>query len=454
MSLQVAIADRQTSVGTRLDYLPIGRIHRKLLFLHGFGWLFDALDVGIVTFVLAVLARDWKLTPSQIGLIGSASPAGMLIGAAFAGVIADHWGRKTVFQATLFIFCITTLLCGAAWNVSSLLTFRFLVGVGLGGELPVVASLLCEFIPAAKRGRYLVLLESFWAFGWLLAALVAFLLIPIYGWRWAFVVGALPAFYVAVIRRKLPESPRWLESKGRSKEAEAIVSEFETAAATATHVVPDGNIHRTNEASPPAKAHFSDLLNGEFRRRTIMLWLVWFGLTFGYYGIFVWLPILLVRSGFPIANSFLFVVFMTIAQIPGYFTAAAFIERYGRKVVLVVYLTISAIAAVFFGYSTSTIQLLIAGLIMSFFNLGAWGALYAYTPELYPTRIRATGHGAASAFGRIGGLLAPLTVGALLPGWGKEGVLALNSGFILLGAAAVLLLGFETKSKILEEIAK
>ena len=192
----------------RLERLPLSWLHYKFLFIHGFGWLFDAMDVGIITFVLAALAKDWGLHPNQIGLIGSAGLAGMAVGAAISGIVADYWGRKKVFQVTLLIFAVTTLLCASAWNVTSMMFFRFLVGVGLGGELPVVSSLLSEFIPGKQRGRFIILLESFWAWGWLIAALVAFLVIPAHGWRIAFVIGAIPAFYIWVVRRKLPESDR------------------------------------------------------------------------------------------------------------------------------------------------------------------------------------------------------------------------------------------------------
>ena len=149
------------NISERLERLPLSWVHYKLLIIHGFGWLFDAMDVGIITFVLVALAKDWQLHPAQIGLIASSGLLGMFVGAAVSGVVADYWGRKTVFQVTLLIFSITTLLCALAWNVQSMIIFRFLVGVGLGGELPVVSSLLSEFIPGKHRGRFIVLLESF-----------------------------------------------------------------------------------------------------------------------------------------------------------------------------------------------------------------------------------------------------------------------------------------------------
>ena len=182
-----------------------------------------------------------------------------------------------------------------------------------------------------------------------------------------------------------------------------------------------------------------------------MLWILWFGLVFGYYGIFVWLPTLLVRAGYSMVNSFLYIIIITLAQIPGYFSAAYLVERIGRKPVIVLYLLMSAVCAYLFGHATSTTMILTWASLMSFFNLGAWGAVYTYTPEQYPTRDRATGAGAAAAFGRIGGLIAPILVGVLLPSIGRSGVLTMNAALLIVAAGAVGILGVETKGKSLEE---
>lgn len=444
--------DLPSDIAERLDRLPVSWLHYRLLLIHGFGWLFDAMDVGLITFVLAALAREWSLSSRQVGLIGSAGLAGMFIGAAAGGVVADRLGRKAVFQLTLLLFALASLLCAVAWSVPSMMLFRFLVGVGLGGELPVVSSLLSEVVPGRYRGRFIVLLESFWAFGWLAAALVAFLLIPAYGWRPAFVIGAVPALYVWIVRRGLPESPRWLESQGRRDEAIEIVAamEAESSRRTGTALLP---------VSPPSisvkvpGSGLKEIWSNDYRTRTIMLWILWFGLVFGYYGIFVWLPSLLVQAGYSLVNSFGYVVIITLFQIPGYFSAAYLIERIGRKAVIVTYLFLSAGAAVLFGDSSTTFDILLWASLMSFFNLGAWGAVYTYTPELYPTRIRTTGVGSATAFGRVGGILAPTLVGLLLPSIGRSGVLALNAGLLSIAAIAVGTLGEETKGRSLEELS-
>jgi len=444
--------NNSSNIISRLERLPISRLHYKLLFIHGFGWLFDAMDVGIVTFVMVALAKDWNLPPNQLGFIGSAGLAGMIFGAIISGIVADYWGRKRVFQITLLIFSITTLLCALAWNVLSLVIFRFLVGVGLGGELPVVSSLLSEFIPSKHRGRFLVLLESFWAYGWLIAAIVAFLFIPKFGWRVAFVIATIPAFYIWIIRRKLPESPRWYAAKKRTAEAEAVIKAMELETERLTKApLPPVKEYEIRGMDSAMLFSFTELWKPEYRKQTITLWILWFGLVFGYYGIFVWLPTLLVKAGYSMVNSFFYVIIITLAQIPGYFSAAYLVDRIGRKPVIVVYLLMSALAAYLFGQASNTMTILLWAILMSFFNLGAWGAVYTYTPESYPTRARTTGAGSAAAFGRVGGFIAPLVVGFLLPSFGRTGVLLLNALLMAIAAASVAILGVETKNKILPE---
>jgi len=441
----------------RLDRLPLSKFHWRLLWASGLGWMFDAMDVGIVTFVLASLKENWSLSPQQVGNIASMGLLGMFIGAIFAGVLSDRLGRKLAFQGTLFLFSLASGLCGLAWGYGSLVFFRFLVGLGLGGELPVASTLVSEFSPSRYRGRLLTLLESFWAYGWVLAALIAYFVIPRYGWRLAFFLGALPAIYVLVLRRAIPESPRFLLARGRFQEAEEILTRWVSPSSKEEEASEESGNLRRDSPPPPIqrKVGFRDLWSPPYLRRTLCLWLLWFFMVYSYYGIFVWLPSLLVASGYTLVRSFRFVLIITLAQIPGYFSAALLVDRMGRKWVLTSYLFLCALAAYLFGRADSVGEILWWGSWMSFFNLGAWGVVYTYTPELYPTRVRGTGSGWAAAFGRLGGILAPLAVGAMLKDWGRShteifGMFAL---LLILGGLVVALLGEETKGKSLEEIA-
>lgn len=440
--------DVQTqTIAQRLDSLPLSRVHWRIVIVCGLGWLFDAMDSGLIAFVLAKLMGLWGLSKTQISWVVSVGLMGMFCGALLSGLIADRIGRKYLFQATLFLFSFATGLCSLAAGFVSLLILRFFVGFGLGGELPVASTLVTEFSPSQHRGRMLVILESFWAFGWAAAAIIAFRIIPMYenGWKIAFLIGFLPAFYSFYLRRGIPESPRYLMSAGKTEEAVKVVRWMETQCGQ-----PEAKLSLTT-AAPAGRVSIADLWYGKLARRTAMLWILWFTMVYSYYGIFTWLPSLLVSHGMQITKSFEYTMYITLAQIPGYFSAALLVDRIGRKKTLVPYLFGCAIAAYLFGTASTPAQIILYGCMISFFNLGAWGVVYTYTPELYSTDIRATGAGTAVAVGRIGGILAPLVVPIFAT---TQMVFAHFAAVVIAGAVAVGLLGEETKQKSLEEIGR
>ncbi|MBO6292598.1 MAG: MFS transporter [Selenomonas sp.] len=382
----------------RLEKLPVDSFQYKLLAVTGLGWLFDSMDTGLIAFVLPVLAKDWSLTPAQMGWIGSIGLIGMALGAVLAGTLADRIGRKKVFSITVLLYSLSTGMCALSWSYESLLFFRFLVGFGLGGELPVAATLMSEYAPSHLRGRFIVLLESFWALGWLVAACIAYLLIPMFGWKIAFVIGTLPALYVFLIRLHMPESVRYLLSHNKVDEAKEIILQLEKKLAVASQPF-EGELTPLEKGQVKEETpHFLKLWNRQFRMRTLMLWLAWFGIVFSYYGIFMWLPSIVFAQGFAVVKTFEYVLIMTLAQLPGYFAAAYLVDVIGRKYTLSLFLLMSGVCSFFFGNATSSETLLAWGAAMSFFNLGAWGVIYTYTPEQYPTAMRALGSGWAAVF--------------------------------------------------------
>src|SRR6478735_313845 len=365
---------------------------RQLLGIAGLGWLFDAMDVGILSFIIAALHAEWGLSPTEMSWIGSVNSIGMAVGALVFGLLADRIGRKTVFIVTLVLFSVAS------------------------GLSALTSTLVSETVAPEKRGKVVVLLESFWAFGWLLAALISYFVIPAYGWQLALILTAIPAFYAIYLRIKLPDSPQFVEA--------------------------------TKEKKPSIADNVRSVWSKPYRQSTIMLWVLWFCVVFSYYGMFLWLPSVMVIKGFSLIKSFEYVLIMTLAQLPGYYTAAWFIERMGRKFVLVTYLLGTAASAYIFGNAESLWLLLTAGMLLSFFNLGAWGALYAYTPEQYPTSIRGTGAGMAASFGRIGGILGPLLVGYMsTQGTSLTVTFSIFCAAILIGVISVVFLGKETKQK-------
>jgi len=428
-----AEANTHLTRSERLDRLPFTGTHRKVLAGSGVGWALDAMDVGLISFVMAALATHWQLTDTTLSWVASVGFIGMAVGASLGGLLADRIGRRQVFALTLLVYGLATGAAALSWSVAALLVFRFVIGLGLGAELPVAVTLVSEYAPARIRGRVVVVLEAFWAVGWVLAAVIGYLVVPASdaGWRWALAIGAVPALYAVVVRRGLPESVRFLESRGRHEEAEDAVRRFERSAGVApptTAAVAAGG----PEPTPGPGA----LWQAGTRLRTAALWVVWFGVNFSYYGAFIWLPTLLVASGLDLVRSFGFTLVITLAQLPGYAVAAVLVETWGRRPTLSTFLVGSAASAVVFGTAGSESMLIAGGMALSFFNLGAWGALYAITPEVYPTSLRATGAGWAAGFGRIASILAPLAVPPLRAAGDNVLVFACFAAFFALAAAA------------------
>ena len=428
---------RSISRTERLDRLPVTGKHKRLLFGSGIGWALDAMDVGLISFIMAALAVHWGITPTQSSWLASVGFIGMALGATFGGLLADKFGRRHIFALTLLVYGLATGASALATGLTLLIVLRFFIGLGLGAELPVASTLISEFAPLKVRGRMVVLLEAFWAVGWILAAVIGTFVVGASesGWRWALALGMVPALYALYVRLHLPESVRFLESKGRHEEAEEIVASFEAE-------VDDADIDRTTPAPTYSEEDVTatSIWSKSLRGRTLALWTIWFCVNLSYYGAFIWIPSLLVADGFSLVKSFSFTLIITLAQLPGYAAAAWLIEVWGRRSTLAIFLVGSALSAGFFGFANTEAMIILAGCLLSFFNLGAWGALYAIGPELYPTALRGRGTGAAAGFGRLASILAPLIVPPLIAVAGTGWLFVLFAAAFGLAAVAALTL--------------
>ena len=435
------------SKNERLDRLPVTSKHKKLLVGSGVGWALDAMDVGLISFIMAALAVHWNLESTQTSWIATGGFVGMALGASLGGLLADKFGRRHVFALTLLVYGLATGASALATGLAVLIALRFIVGLGLGAELPVASTLISEFAPRRIRGRMVVLLEAFWAAGWIAAAIIGTFVVGASdsGWRWALAIGMVPAAYALYVRLALPESVRYLEAKNRHQEAEEIVISFENAALAEgknldSDLAPEVALDEAFEGS--------SIWSSRLRARTAALWIIWFCINLSYYGAFIWIPSLLVADGFTLVRSFSFTLIITLAQLPGYAAAAWLIEVWGRRVTLAVFLVGSAVSAGAFGLADSEVSIIIAGCFLSFFNLGAWGALYAIGPELYPTHIRGRGTGAAAGFGRIASIISPLIVPPILAAAGQPWLFVLFASAFAIAAIAAFTLP-ENKGKAL-----
>jgi MFS transporter, putative metabolite:H+ symporter len=440
------------NISNRLERLPLTRYQRTLFVIIATAWLFDSIDLAALTFVLGPISDEFGLTATQSGLLASASFAGMAVGASSAGALADRFGRRPVFASSMICWGLASLVAAFSWDFTSLFIARFFIGIGMGAEFPVAQSLLAEFVPAGSRGRYLGFLEGFWPLGFISCGAVSFVFVPWLGWRSLFVILAILSLYALFLRRAVPESVRWYEARGRFDEARAAMDDFEHKVEQAYgRPLPPVSDAPVGAASIAERVPLAELFTRFYLRRTIMVWALWFFVLLGYYGITTWQGKLLSDSGMTVASSIGFILLTALWGIPGFVSSSLLLERFGRKPVIVGFILCSAVAAYFYGGQESLVGLVIAGSVMQFCFFGMWSALYAYTPEVFATRFRATGCGTASTLGRIGAIVGPLIVPAALANWGQVSAFAMAGAFMVLGAMVVVILGPETNNRVLEE---
>lgn len=404
------------------------------------GWGVGAMYAGLVSGTLPLIQQELSLSPEEAGRVLSSWLLGMLLGASGLGYLADRLGRKLSLLVSTALMGVFTPLSAAARGWLDLSLYRVLAGAGNAGYMVTASVLLAEYAPTKVRGRQVALLESAWAFGWLAALLLSRLIAPSYGWRAVFALSGAALALLPALLASVPESLKFLVARGRLEEAEKLARKLGL---------------ELPERSPAARRGVRDLLKPPYSRRTLMLWTHWFMIVFTYWGIFLWLPSILYARGVPFVRSLDYAIAITLAQLPGYLSGAYLIEVLGRKPVLALYMLLAGAASLGMWLSASDFEALVWGVLVSFFNLGAWGVTYAYTPELYPTDLRGTGSGWANAFGRMGGILGPYLAGVLIQAYGNP--FTPFSLFVvghLISAAVVAALGVETKGKTLESISR
>lgn len=447
-----------SNVAARLERLPLAGFHRRLLLIGGLGYMFDGLDSSSLAFLLPVVSKLWRLTSAQTGLVASSTYIGYFFGAFLSGVLADVIGRRRIMMSALAIYCAASMASATAHDWHTFFALRMLAGFGSGAETVVIAPFLAEFVPRRYRGMFCGALVGFMSFGYLSSSILGYTVVRNFadGWRYLAVLTSLPVVMLLWWRRTLPESPRWLESRGRSAEADSIVraieSRYEQEGIALSPPRSPGAIPAAAQGGGSALQNVLTLFSRRLVGTTAVSWLMWFSVAFAYYSFFSWIPSLLVKEGLTLTKSFGYSIAIYGAQIPGYFSAAWLNERIGRKGVVASYMTLGGLAAIALAFSHTGAQITVAGVCLSFFMNGAFAGVYAYTPEVFPTAVRTTGTGSSSSFGRIGSVSAPILVGLVYPAFGFFGVFAMTTTVLLAGACVVFFLGIETRNRSLEDI--
>jgi len=436
----------QAAGGQRLT-----RFHYGLLGLGSFIYAFTALNVLLIATVLTPIISEFSLVnqPLISGLLLSAGYVGMFVGALTCGILADRIGRKKTLLFNILMMTTFTAFNAIAPDPMTMGILRFLAGIGLGGALPQPGVYISEYIPAKYRGRILGLVEASWVYGALLSLAFPFVLYPLVGWRLTFLVSLLPLVLLPIVYFFAPESIRYLLYRGKTKQAKQLVSKY----GLSLEEFKEEQVQL--EGKRGFKQDLREIWSKNFKKRTLMLWVVWGVLVYSYHGIFIWLPTFYATSlDLSVFKSIQWVLIVTLAQVPGYYTAALLLDRVGRKKIAIIYLLFAGIGSALLSFAMDPNGILFWSIVISFFNLGAWSALYAYTPELYPTRIRGTASGAAASIGRLAGAIAPTATPLLYYYGGLPAAFVVFAVVQLVGAVTILVLGVETKGKKLEEINK
>lgn len=431
-----------STLSRRLDAMRFGGFHKRLLLIGGSGYTFDAMDVAIIGFALPLVTKEWGLTGTQAGVIAGSGAIGGIAGALLAGRLGDVLGRRRIMLWALAIYCAATLISALAHSFDQFLAARIVAGIGTSAESVIIAPFLAEFAPARLRGRFTGALTSFFSFGFIAAAVLGWLVVPMgeAGWRWALAITALPIVLLLWWRRSLPESPRWLEQQGRTAEASAIVDAIEAECGRLPYPAPATEARTAASVS----SGLSALIRPPLLRATLVAVALWAISGCCYYAFMTWIPGLLVARGLTLSKSFGFTIAIYAAQVPGYLSAAWANDRIGRRNVIALYMALGALGALFLSAVQTPSGLLWASMALSFALNGVIAGLYSYTPELFPTALRATAQGIATATSRVGAMLSPILVGALYPLVGFTGVFVSALVLLILGMLVAMIAGPRT----------
>jgi putative MFS transporter len=448
----------------RMEQLPPSGWQIRARVIMGSATFFDAFNALSIAFVLPVLVPLWHIAAPQIGLMIAASYVGQLVGALAFSWAAERYGRIPCAAAATAIFAVMSLACAAAWSFDVLLICRFIQGIGVGGEMPVAAVYISELSRARGRGKFFLLYEMIFPIGLMVTGQVGALLVPLFGWKTMFLIGGLPGLFIAWQLLRLPESPRWLIGQGRLAEAEAVVTQLETASRTTGPVkaeavqpeTPASALPERIAVPPRARARWSELLSPAYRARTLVVWVLWASAFLIANSLNNWMPTLyttVYHLGVPEA---LRAASMTnVAQVLLLLVCALVIDRTGRKFWMMGAFGLGgALLAILAFGGAQNVSWVIVLTTLGYGLIGSINAVvYLYTPEIYPTRMRAIGTGVATSWLRIASAIGPWLIGFMLGEGGVDSVFLMFAGVAVLGLLASTRM-IETRNMRLEDIAR
>ncbi|MCX5414589.1 MFS transporter [Streptomyces sp. NBC_00059] len=441
------------SIAARLERLPHSRWHIKVRFLIGAVTFFEAFDQLLAASALPVLMKEWNLSTGQATFAVTSASVGMLLGALAAGWLGDHIGRVRTVALGVAVTGLASLAVAFSGSIETFSLFRFLQGLGIGGVVPVAATYINEIARSDKRGRFVLLYEMIFPAGLAAATLLAVWVVPAFGWRAMFLVGALPVLIAALLPRHVEESPRWLLARGRTEEAEAAIARIEAEVARATAEELPAPAPSTDENEP--KGTLMDLFRGRYLRRTAVLSGLWFVAYYVNHGISTWLPSLYTKEfDLDLTTALVFTLVSNVTGLLGTFVMAMLIDRIGRRPALIGAFvgTVLSLGVLAVAGATSGGQVALFASCTTFFLYAINAGLYLYSPELYPTFNRAKGAAFGGLWNRIGVILGPVTVGAIIGAGGSLALVFAQLAVVGVVGAVIAWFAVETKGKTLEEL--
>ncbi|MEU3298485.1 MFS transporter [Streptomyces sp. NPDC006678] len=441
------------SIAARLERLPHSRWHVKVRVLIGAVTFFEAFDQLLAASALPVLMKEWRLTTGQATFAVTAASVGMLLGALGAGWLGDRIGRVRTVALGVAVTALASLAVALSGGIETFALFRFVQGLGIGGVVPVAATYINEIARSDRRGRFVLLYEMIFPAGLATATLVAVWVVPNLGWRAMFVIGALPVVLAAMLPRHVAESPRWLLARGRTEEAEQVIAQIEAEVAAATHEpLPAPAAAPAQERS---QGRLRDLFTGRYLRRTAVLSALWFVAYYVNHGISTWLPSLYTKHfGLDLTTALVYTLLSNVTGLVGTLIVALLIDRVGRRPALVAALagTMVSLTVLALAGATSGVQVAVFASCTTFFLYAINAGLYLYSPELYPTHNRAKGAAFGGVWNRIGVILGPVALGAIIGSGGSLAVVFAQFAAVAAVGAVVALCAVETKGRTLEEL--
>jgi putative MFS transporter len=439
------------NAGARLDRLPISSFHYRIFALVGAGMFFDGYDLYVAGGVLAsAVQTKFSTVPQNLQFI-SLTFVGMTLGALITGFVGDKMGRRFTYQINLLIFGLASLAAAFAQDMNQLIICRFVQGLGLGAEIVVGYSTLTEFVPPKTRGRWLSMMAFLTVCGFPVTALLGYLIIPAFGWRPMFIIAGVCSLIVWYLRKNLPESPRWLESQGRTAEAEALMQAIEKEAAAG------GTLPPVVAAPPVPQVSAADMLKPPLLQRMLVGSWVLITINTLIFGFVIFLPQFFLRQGLTIANSLAYTLVLSAASLVGCALGAWLSDAIGRRWSIigasVVTIVSGYIYARFNAASDPAIVLSVGFVLIAAIYVQTAILFGVYTTELFPTEIRLRANGICNTLGRGATVVSPFIVGALMTSYQLPGVVWLMIGLVVVQIVVVWVWGVETRNRGLEEVA-